>query len=60
MELDPLDLKQSFGGQIALTAMGADHDRNILDDQERRPFPVAPGHVADLSFIVTADITDHG
>ena len=42
--LDPLDFVEGFGGQIALTAVGARHDRDSLDHQQVPSRPVASGN----------------
>ena len=39
VELDPLDLMQGFGGQVALSTVGTGNDRNAFSDQERAPLP---------------------
>src|SRR5262245_12719006 len=59
MQLDALDLMQSLGGQIALSAMRADHHRDVFDDQEARALVVASGHETDLSPGPAADVSSH-
>src|SRR6185295_2749820 len=59
VQLDPLDLVQGLGGQVALTTLGANHHRYVLNDQEVRALAVAPGHEADLSLALTTDVADH-
>lgn len=39
MQLDPLDLMQGFGGQIALSAMETDHYRTFSMIRSVAPFP---------------------
>ena len=45
MKLDALQGMKRLGRQVALSTMGADQDRHVLDDEKRRATPVAAGQV---------------
>src|SRR5215471_4404378 len=55
VELDPLDLMQRFRGHVALPAVRAGHDRNALDDQQRRALSERTGQSALQDSRLSAD-----
>jgi len=62
MQLDPLDLVQRLGGEVALAAVRADHHGHVLDHQEVGPLAVAAGQIAYLGAALATEFADrpHG
>ena len=59
VQLDPLNLVERIGCHVALTAVRAVSDRNILDQQEILPFAVCPGDLSNPRPFLAAVITRH-
>lgn len=57
MALDPLDLVQGLGGEVAFTAFRAGHDGHVLDNQQLRTAAVTPCDTPGLRTAPAADIT---
>jgi hypothetical protein len=58
MELDPFNLVESFGSEVALSAMRTTYHRNILYHQQVLAFTVGTGHPADLSALLSTNIAN--
>ena len=58
MQLDPFDLVQGFGCQVAFSAVRTRDDRDIFNHQQIGSLAVASGHEPDLSAIAT-DLAAH-
>ena len=59
MELDALNLMESFGSEVALTTMRATYHRNVLYHQQVLAFAVGTGNPTDFSAFLSTNIANH-
>ncbi len=59
VQLDPLDLMKCLGCHVALTAVRAVNNRDLLNEQEIFPFPIRPGDLPNPCPFLAAVIACH-
>ncbi len=58
VKLDSFKLMQRFSGHIAFSAMGADDDGHVLDDEQIGSFAIAARYLPDVSATLPTNVTE--